>query len=185
MTDLEKVLAGLKCEIEHGIDLRCKSECPYYGGESLGNCFEHLCADAYRLLTEQREKYTRLRDLTREQRRWLNRLVRKQERRRRIAMNKRQVIKNQLAIIENQEKTIAELERLNDLYRKDVKDYYNCIEGTAEGKSICDWCHDLNECQLKAKGKKGCKEWMLRSQPVQPVEETTETPATEETSHEG
>lgn len=62
---------------------------------------------------------------------------------------------------------IMELERLNKLYAADVRNYYDCIEGTVDGKSICDWCHDLEECQLQAKGGKGCKEWMLRSQPVE------------------
>ena len=81
-----------------------------------------------------------------------------------MRMNKRQSLKAASERIEEQEKTIAELERLNKLYAKDVRDYYDCIEGTVDGKSICDWCHDQEECQLKAKGKKGCKEWMLRSQ---------------------
>lgn len=62
---------------------------------------------------------------------------------------------------------IMELERLNKLYAADVRNYYDCIEGTVDGKSICDWCQDLDECQLQAKGGKGCKEWMLRSQPVE------------------
>lgn len=64
-------------------------------------------------------------------------------------------------------KAYLELERINKLYAADVRDYYDCIEGTVDGKSICDWCEDLEVCQLEAKGGKGCKEWMLRSQPVE------------------
>ena len=69
-------------------------------------------------------------------------------------------------------KKIEELERVNRLYALDVKDYYDCIEGTVDGKSICDWCADLEECQLKDKGGKGCKEWMLRDQPREVPDES-------------
>jgi len=82
-------------------------------------------------------------------------------------VNKKQALRAQGKIIEDQEARIAELERVNKLYAADVNDYYACIEGTVDGKSICDWCEDLDECQLQAKGGKGCTEWMLRSQPTE------------------
>jgi len=74
-------------------------------------------------------------------------------------MNKRQALKAASKRIEEQEAEIAELTRLNDLYKADVKNFYECIEGTVDGKSICDWCESYEECQLQAKGGKGCKEW--------------------------
>ena len=74
-------------------------------------------------------------------------------------MNKRQALKAASELIEKQEAEIAELTRLNDLYKADVKNFYECIEGTVDGKSICDWCEAYKECKLQDKGGKGCKEW--------------------------
>lgn len=85
-------------------------------------------------------------------------------------MNRRQALKAASELIEAQERDLAESARLIALYKADVHDYYDCIEGTVDGKSICDWCYEQNECQLQDKGGKGCKEWMLRSQPVQITE---------------
>lgn len=62
-------------------------------------------------------------------------------------------------------KRIEELERVNHLYAADVRDYNACIDGMISGKSPCEWCEDLQECQLQAKNGTGCSEWMLRSQP--------------------
>lgn len=115
--------------------------------------------------------YTSIRELTRPQRRELNKIVRKQRRINR--MNKRQALKAASERIEAQEEAIAEYERLIGLYKADVKDYYDCIEGTVDGKSICAWCHYQEECKLEAKNGKGCTEWTLKAQPV------------EEDSHEG
>ena len=74
-------------------------------------------------------------------------------------MNAKQSLKQASKIIEKQEAEIAELTRLNNLYKADVKNFYECIEGTVDGKSICDWCDAYKECQLQDKGGKGCKEW--------------------------
>jgi len=64
-------------------------------------------------------------------------------------------------------KRIEELEQSNALYKKDVRRYYDCIEGTVDGKSICEWCEDIEECQLQDKMGKGCKEWSLKYIPVE------------------
>lgn len=83
-------------------------------------------------------------------------------------MNGRQAARKAAILIE-------ELERLNKLYAGDVKDYYDCIEGTVDGKSICDWCDDQEECQLQDKGSKGCKEWVLRTRKEEPQDEQSGT----------
>ena len=58
-------------------------------------------------------------------------------------------------------KHIEELEYLNMKMVQDIKDYNACILDMIAGGDPCQWCEDLNECQLEAKGK-GCGEWMLR-----------------------
>ena len=80
-------------------------------------------------------------------------------------MNKKQALKAATALIMELEEHVKELERVNTLYKADVQDYYNCIEGTVDGKSICEWCEDHDICKLKANGNEGCKEWLLRSRP--------------------
>lgn len=59
---------------------------------------------------------------------------------------------------------IKELERVLGLNKRDIIDYNKCIEHMIGGGSPCDYCEDIVECQLEAKGGKGCSEWMLRSQ---------------------
>lgn len=61
-------------------------------------------------------------------------------------------------------KRIEELERVAALNKADIIDYNKCIEHMIQNGSPCDYCEDLQECQLEAKGKTGCTEWMLRSQ---------------------
>ena len=61
-------------------------------------------------------------------------------------------------------KRIEELERVAALNKADIIDYNKCVEHIIQGGSPCDYCEDLQECQLEAKGKTGCTEWMLRSQ---------------------
>jgi len=58
-------------------------------------------------------------------------------------------------------KRIEELERVNALYAVDVQAYWAIIEGTVDGKSICEWCEEQEECQKDEKGGKGCHDWML------------------------
>lgn len=82
-------------------------------------------------------------------------------------MNKRQALKAVTKQLQEYEALFEEQARLLNLYRTDVKNFYECIEGTVDGKSICDWCDSLEECQLQAKGNKGCKEWQHKLQ--QPV----------------
>jgi hypothetical protein len=74
-------------------------------------------------------------------------------------MNEKQSLKAASKLIEEHEALIAEQARLLNLYKADVKNFYACIEGTVDGKSICDWCESYEECQLQDKGGKGCKEW--------------------------
>ena len=59
-------------------------------------------------------------------------------------------------------KRIAELEYVLAKQIQDIKDYNACIIAHIKGGSLCEWCEDQNECQLEAKGGKGCPEWWLR-----------------------
>lgn len=44
----------------------------------------------------------------------------------------------------------------------DIKLYNTVILGMIKGESPCQWCEDLEECQLKAKAEgKGCDQWLL------------------------
>jgi hypothetical protein len=74
-------------------------------------------------------------------------------------MNKRQALRAVTKQLEEYEAIFEEQARLLNLYRTDVKNFYECIEGTVDGESICKWCNDHEECQLQAKDGKGCKEW--------------------------
>ena len=74
-------------------------------------------------------------------------------------MNAKQALRAVSKQLEEQEELIQEQARLLNLYKADVKNFYECIEGTVDGKSICDWCDAYKECQLQDKGGKGCKEW--------------------------
>ena len=74
-------------------------------------------------------------------------------------MNAKQSLRAVSKQLEEQEALIAEQSRLLNLYKADVKNFYACIEGTVDGKSICDWCESYEECQHQDKGGKGCKEW--------------------------
>ena len=59
-------------------------------------------------------------------------------------------------------KRIEELEHVNRLCTLDIKGYVACIYHMIHGGSPCEFCADLEECQLKAKEEgKGCDEWML------------------------
>lgn len=75
-----------------------------------------------------------------------------------MVMNGRQAAKAAAKRIEEQEHTLA-------LNKADIRDYNQVILDLIGGKSPCDYCEDLNECQLQAKTDgTGCSEWMLRSQ---------------------
>lgn len=58
-------------------------------------------------------------------------------------------------------KRITELELVNAMQARDIRDYNDCIQDIINGGDPCKWCEDENECQLQAKGK-GCTEWWLR-----------------------
>ena len=60
---------------------------------------------------------------------------------------------------------IKEMERVAAINKADIIDYNKCIMDMIAGKSPCDWCEDMIECQLQAKAEgKGCEDWMLRMQ---------------------
>lgn len=59
---------------------------------------------------------------------------------------------------------IEECERVMALNKQDIIEYNKCILDQIEGKTPCTYCEDWNECQLEAKGGKGCAEWMLHWQ---------------------
>ena len=79
-------------------------------------------------------------------------------------MNARQAAKAASLKIQSMEHTLA-------LNKADITDYNIVIQALIAGKSPCDWCEDLKECQLDAKGKTGCSEWLLRFQRPAPPEE--------------
>lgn len=79
--------------------------------------------------------------------------------RRKRIMNAKQSLRAANKQLQEYEQLFQEQARLLSMYKTDVKNFYECIEGTVDGKSICDWCDQYNECQLQAKGGKGCKEW--------------------------
>ena len=58
-------------------------------------------------------------------------------------------------------KRIEELENYNRRAAADIKAYNACIDGMIAGESPCKWCEEQSECQLEAKGGKGCSEWWL------------------------
>lgn len=68
-------------------------------------------------------------------------------------MNAKQAARAAAKRIEDMELTLARA-------TADIKRYNQCIDSMIEGGSPCDWCDDLNECQLEAKGK-GCELWLL------------------------
>ena len=80
-------------------------------------------------------------------------------------------------------KRIEELEYANKLYALDVVAYNAVIEGTTEGKSICEWCEDQDECEKTEKGGKGCKEWLLMFNHQEGEENNDETENTSD--HDG
>ena len=61
---------------------------------------------------------------------------------------------------------VAELERILALNKADIVNYNLCILHQIDGGSPCVFCEDENECQLEAKGGKGCGDWMLRMNKV-------------------
>lgn len=71
-------------------------------------------------------------------------------------MNARQALKH--VVEEN-----ANLRHYNREASADIKLYNQVIDHMIGGGSPCDYCEDLDECQLQAKGKTGCTDWMLRS----------------------
>ena len=78
-------------------------------------------------------------------------------------MNARQAAKAASLRIQSMEHTLT-------LNKADIIDYNAVIQALIAGKSPCDWCEDLQECQLDAKGKNGCSEWLLRFQRPAPEE---------------
>jgi len=63
-------------------------------------------------------------------------------------------------------KKLEESEYVNMMQSKDIQDYNAVIQHMIAGGSPCDYCEELNECQLQAKGGKGCTEWWLRYREV-------------------
>ena len=72
---------------------------------------------------------------------------------------------------------IEELEAVVALQAQDIKDYNACMQDVIAGNSPCEWCEEQPECQLQAKGGKGCPEWWLRYRKAgDPVEPEAEVP---------
>jgi len=58
---------------------------------------------------------------------------------------------------------ILELEDFNRRCSADIRAYVSCIHHLLDGESPCPFCEEENECQLEAKGGKGCHEWWLKN----------------------
>lgn len=63
-------------------------------------------------------------------------------------------------------KRIEELEDFNQRASADIRGLYKAIEHIISGGCPCDFCEDIEECQLKAKGGKGCTDFLLKDQPL-------------------
>ena len=57
-----------------------------------------------------------------------------------------------------------------DHSKSDIADYNKVIQHMIAGGCPCEWCEDLDECQLEAKGETGCSEWLLRFQEEEDTE---------------
>lgn len=90
--------------------------------------------------------------------------------------NAKQSLKLAAQHIHNMEHTLM----LNKL---DIIDYNKVIADMIAGESPCPMCEDWNECQLDAKGGKGCAEWMLRMQKVTQVDVKQEAEDASERVH--
>ena len=71
-------------------------------------------------------------------------------------MNAKQALR---AVVKRNE----ELAYYNREASADIRLYNQVIEHMIGGGCPCDYCEDLEECQLQAKGETGCTDWMLRS----------------------
>lgn len=71
-------------------------------------------------------------------------------------------------------KRIEELEFRVMMNVLDIKDYNAVIEALIDGNSPCQWCEDWVECQLEAKGQRGCSEWILHNNAEIAKESTAE-----------
>lgn len=85
----------------------------------------------------------------------------------------------QAARAASKNKRIAELEDFNRRCSADIRAYVGCIISMIGGASPCAWCEEENECQLEAKGGKGCKQWWLKNnlEEVPEFEEDADLPA--------
>ena len=57
-------------------------------------------------------------------------------------------------------KKIEDLEYFNARCVADIKAYNQIIDSLIDGGTLCDWCHDREECEKERTGI-GCDEWML------------------------
>lgn len=72
-------------------------------------------------------------------------------------------------------KRIEEMERVNILMSRDIRGYNTVILKMIEGESPCPYCEEFEECQLEARGNKGCSEWWLKFWEGTPDEEAEKT----------
>lgn len=61
-------------------------------------------------------------------------------------------------------KRIQELEIVNAMQARDIKDYNQVILDAIAGKSVCGWCEEnrLDECEHASRGSAGCSGWWLK-----------------------
>ena len=59
---------------------------------------------------------------------------------------------------------IQELEVVNAMQTRDIKDYNAAVLDMIAGKSPCTWCEEnrLDECEHASRGSAGCSGWWLK-----------------------
>ena len=80
---------------------------------------------------------------------------------------------------------IQELEIVNAMQVRDIKDYNKAVLDMIAGKSPCGWCENnrLDECDHASRGSAGCSGWWLKYPDKQeteggdPDEQLSEAPA--------
>lgn len=86
-------------------------------------------------------------------------------------MNAKQAMR---AALDAANKRLKELEYYNACSSADIKDYNKVIDHMIAGGNPCEYCQDVEECQLEAKGR-GCDQWMLRDQPKEVIDHALES----------
>lgn len=83
-------------------------------------------------------------------------------------MNQKQGLKLYIEELEEtlaaKEQEIANHEHYNNLSKRDITAYNQCILAMIDGGNPCDWCEEkrLGECEHTDLDGKGCQDWFLK-----------------------